>query len=106
VRSIAGQIVKNGKVVNSQRAYLGVTIGETGNGVYVGGVAGGGPAARAGIRAGDVITSVAGKPTPTSSELGTVLSTLKPGQTVKVRVLRQDGSSATVDVEVGEYPGS
>ena len=106
VRSIAGQIVKNGKVTNSQRAFLGVTIGETGNGVYVGSATAGGPAAQAGIRTGDVITAVAGKPTPTSSELGAVLATLKPGQTVKVRVTRQDGSSATVDLKLGEYPGS
>ena len=38
VKDIAGQIVKHGKVVNSNRAYLGVSIGDTGEGVYVGSV--------------------------------------------------------------------
>jgi putative serine protease PepD len=105
VRDIAGQIIKNGRVVNSRRAYLGVEIGDTGNGVYVGTVTSGGPAARAGIRAGDVIVAVAGKPTPTSDELGSVLASLRPGQTVKVRIERQSGSSTTVNVKLGEYPG-
>jgi putative serine protease PepD len=105
VRDIAGQLVRNGKVVNSHRAYLGITIGDTGNGVYVAGVEPGGPAAKAGIREGDVIVAVAGRPTPTSSELGTVLASLEPGQTVKVRIVRQNGSTTTVEVELGEYPG-
>ena len=60
VKDIAGQIVKNGKVVNSNRAYLGIQIGDTGNGVYVGTVTAGGPSAKAGLVAGDVITAVNG----------------------------------------------
>jgi putative serine protease PepD len=105
VRDIAGQIVRNGKVVNSRRAYLGVEIGDTGNGVYVGTVTAGGPAAKAGLVPGDVILAVAGKPTLSSDELGSVLATLRPGQTVKVRIARQNGTTATLDVELGEYPG-
>ena len=105
VRDIAGQIVENGKVVNSRRAYLGVQIGDTGNGVYVGSVTAGGPAARAGIVAGDVITAVGGKQTPSSDDLGSVLANLRPGQSVKVRVVRQNGTSATLSLKLGEYPG-
>jgi len=105
VRDIAGQIVKYGKVVNSHRAYLGVEIGETGSCVYVGKVTANGPAAKAGIRAGDVIVAIAGKATPTSDELGSVLAQHRPGQTVKVKIVRQNGSSATVDLKLGEYPG-
>jgi putative serine protease PepD len=105
VRDIAGQIVRNGKVVNSHRAYLGVTIGDTGEGVYIGSVTAGGPAAKAGIGAGDVIVSVAGNPTPSSNDLGSVLADHRPGQTVKVKVVRQNGSSTTVDVTLGEFPG-
>jgi S1-C subfamily serine protease len=105
VRDIAGQIIRNGKVVNSRRAYLGVEIGDTGNGVYVGTVTAGGPAAKAGLVSGDVILAVAGKPTPSSDELGSVLATLRPGQTVKVRIARQNGTTATLEVKLGEYPG-
>jgi S1-C subfamily serine protease len=104
VRDIAGQIVEHGKVVSSRRAFLGVSIGDTGNGVYVGSVSVGGPAAKAGIVAGDLIVAVAGKPTPTSDELGSVLAASKPGQSVKVKITRQNGSSKTVDVTLGELP--
>ncbi len=105
VRDIAGQIVMNGKVVNSHRAYLGVSIGETGNGVYVGSVTAKGPAANAGIKTGDVIVAVAGSATPTSDELGSVLAEHRPGQTVKVKIARQNGTSTTVNVTLGEFPG-
>jgi S1-C subfamily serine protease len=106
VKDIAGQIVTHGKVVNSNRAYLGINIGDTGSGVYVAGVSAKSPAAKAGIRTGDVITAVAGQSTPTSDALGTVLAAHKPGQTVKVKITRQTGGSTTVDVKLGEYPGS
>ena len=106
VTDIAGQIVEHGRVVNSHRAYLGVTIGDTGNGVYVTGVTAGGPAAKAGMQVGDVIVAVAGKSTPTSDVLGTVLAGLKPGQAVKVSIAHQDGARTVVAVTLGELPGT
>jgi putative serine protease PepD len=106
VTDIAGQLVKYGHVVDSHRAYLGVTIGDTGAGVYVNSVSAGGPAAKAGLGVGDVIVSVAGKPTATSDALGTVLAGLQPGQTVKVAVERQDGMRTTVSLTLGELPGT
>jgi putative serine protease PepD len=106
VRDIAGQLVKYGKVVNSHRAYLGIRVGETGGqGVYVGEVTPGGPAAKAGIHSGDVIVSVAGKPTPTTDVLSAVLATLKPGKTVPVVVRHQNSKKATLQVKLGTYPG-
>jgi S1-C subfamily serine protease len=108
VRDIANQLVSSGKVTNSNRAYLGIQIGETlgGNGVYVGAVTSGGPAAKAGLRAVDVITAVASKSTPDADALASVLANLRPGQTVKVTVSRQSGGSTTVDVTLGTFPGS
>lgn len=105
---IAGQIVKNGKVVNSHRAALGVTgrtvLGVDGQpvGVAVAKVEKGGPAAKAGIKRGDVITSVNGTPTPTIAALSELLSTLKPGDQVKVEVVRKDGQTETVTATLGE----
>ena len=107
VTDIAGQIVKNGHVINSHRAYLAITVGDTGgSGVYVTSVTPGGPAARAGIFEGDVIVSVSGKPTATPDDLSAVLARLKPGQTVAIKLVHQSGATATVTATLGEYPGS
>ena len=106
VRDIAGQIVKNGKVDQLAAAPTSASRSATPATASTSAAsAAGGPAAKAGIQVGDVIVAIAGKPTPTSDELGSVLAAHKPGQTVKVRIMRQNGSSATVDVTLGEYPG-
>jgi S1-C subfamily serine protease len=107
VRDIAGQIVQHGHVVNSHRAYLGVQIGDTlgAPGVVVGAIVANGPAARAGIKVGDVITSIAGHKTPTADDLATVVAGLKPRQTVKVGIAHQDGGTATVSLTLGTFPG-
>jgi putative serine protease PepD len=106
VKDIAGQIVADGKVVDSHRAYLGVTVGDATNGVFVASVTTGGPAAKAGIHIGDLIVSVGGQPTSTTALLSEVLAELKPGQTVPVAVTSQNGAKATVQVTLGTYPGS
>jgi S1-C subfamily serine protease len=104
-KDIAGQIAKNGKVVDSHRAYLGIRVGDTGGqGVYVGYVQPGGPAAKAGMKVGDLIVSVAGKPTPTTDALSVVLATRKPGEKVPVVVRHQGGKKETLQVTLGEYP--
>jgi S1-C subfamily serine protease len=105
--SLAEQIVAHGKVVNSHRAYLGVQIGSLtgGNGVIVVAVTPGGPAAQAGIRAGDVIVRVNRKPTPTAAALEDILANLNVGSSVPVVVRHQDGSQRTLTVKLGSLPG-
>jgi putative serine protease PepD len=107
VKDIAGQIVTNGKVVNSDRAYLGIRVGETnGNGVTVGSVTQGQAGANAGMHVGDVIVSVNGTPTPTTSALAAVLAKLEPGEKVSVVITHQSGAKTTLHVTLGTYPGS
>jgi S1-C subfamily serine protease len=107
VKDIAGQIVAKGKVVDSHRAFLSIRVGDTnGNGVLVGAVTAGGAAARAGMRVGDVITSVDGAPTLTGGSLSAVLADLKPGQKVPVVVKHQNGRKATLHVTLGSLRGS
>jgi putative serine protease PepD len=107
VTDIAGQIVTDGKVVNSHRAFLGIRVGETnGSGVIVASVTAGGPAAKAGIHVGDVIVSLDGTPTPTTAALPAVLAKLKPGQKVSVVITQQNGAKTALQVTLGTYPGS
>jgi S1-C subfamily serine protease len=104
VKDIAGQIVTHGKVVDSHRAYLGIAVGQTTNGVYVASVTPGGPAAKAGMHVGDVIVAVHGTPTSTTAVLSAVLAELKPGSDVPVAVMR-NGTKTTLQVALGTYPG-
>ena len=108
VTDIAGQLVRFGKVVDSHRAAIGaqvITVASASGesiGVGVAGVAPGGPADRAGLREGDVITAVNRTPTPDAESLSTVLAGLKPGQQVPVAVTAPDGTKRTVTVTLGE----
>jgi S1-C subfamily serine protease len=107
VTNIAGQIVKNGHVVNSHRAYLGVELATgVSNGAVVAAVQKGGPAAHAGIQAGELITSLAGHSISGPGEVTDLLAQLRPGQTIRVGLVKPDGSKATVKVKLGQYPGS
>jgi S1-C subfamily serine protease len=107
VKRIADQLVKSGSVANSGRAFLGVSVATSvgGSGVIVAGVERGGPAARAGIRPGEVITAIDGRPTPSTDALLTILAQLKPGQQVEVTVADRNGAKRTVRVTLGQQPG-
>ena len=65
----------------------------------------GGPAAKAGIRAGELVTSVNGTATPDPATLADVLAGLRPGQTVTVAAARPGGAGRTVRVTLGQFPG-
>ncbi len=105
-KDIADQLIKSGKVTNTHRAYLGVASASlsSGKGVLVYSVVAGGPADKAGIKANDIISAVDGKPTPDPTALAQVLAALNPGQTVKVTLIRADGSMPSVDLTLGELP--
>ncbi len=111
VKLIVPQLISSGKVTNSGRAELGITAstgtgkpGQT-NGVVVVSVVSGGPADKAGIKGGDLITAINGKPTSSLADLQDTLSTLTPGQSAKVAVQAQAGGSRTVTVTLGQLPG-
>ena len=111
-RQVMESIVKNGQVV---RGWIGVEPGEltpelaqtfgvpSERGVIITGVLGGGPAAQAGIRPGDVITAVGGQPVRTVSELLTRISALPPGQAVAFAVQRRS-DSVQVSVTPAQRP--
>jgi putative serine protease PepD len=104
-KRIADQLIANGRVVRSGRAYLGVRVATiVGGGVLVSAIVPGGPAAKAGIKQGDIILAIDGEPTPTADVLVSVLANLHPGQKVPVK-LRRHGKEVTVTVTLGELTG-
>jgi S1-C subfamily serine protease len=84
-----------------RRAMLGVNLGGTepdGGGVRVEGVSPGGPAAEAGVKAGDVIVAIQSKPVATGRELVKAMEAVEPGQKVALE-LRRDGKPVKLSVE-------
>ena len=103
-KDIAGQLIQNGRVSNSHRAYLGVQVASSsdGQGAVVYSVVSGGPADRAGVRANDVITSLGGHKILDQPSLASALAALEPGQAVRLDVVHPDGSRASLTVDLGE----
>lgn len=111
-KQVLESIVKDGQVT---RGWIGVepselsaelaeTFGIKANrGVIITGVLQNGPAAQAGIRPGDVITSVAGKPVQDVSGLLAQVAALKPGVAARFGLLRQNNQTE-IDVVPGVRP--
>lgn len=74
-------------------------------GVLIGDVTDDSPAAKAGLRTGDIITRFNGRTTETMNQLRNVVAAAKPGSRVPVEVFR-DGKSKSLLVEIGELAGS
>lgn len=104
---IARQLIANGKVVNSHRAYLGVQLANAQQepGALVAAVQPDGPAAKAGVMAGDLIVSIDGKTVDSPETLSGVLASIQPGTAIAMTVVGQDGNRRDVKVTVGAYPG-
>ena len=112
-RQVLDGIVRDGQVT---RGWIGVEpqdlnaeLAETFNikpealkagGIIITGVLQSGPAAQAGIRPGDVITAVNGKPVINVSQLLTAVAALKPGTAAPLSVLR-GGDTSEIPVTPG-----
>lgn len=98
VRHVVSRLAENGSVA---RGFFGLQIGEVGlkdaeaagleaiAGARVGETVEGGPAARAGLKSGDIVLEAAGKPVETRGDLRLVLSMTPPGGTVPLTFQRQ-----------------
>jgi serine protease Do len=111
-RSVMEQIVSHGKVV---RGYLGLFpqdvtptlakqfgLSQPG-GALVGEVSPDTPAARAGIKRGDVILQLNGQPVTSANDLRLHISQMAPGTNVKLQISR-DGKTQDVSLALGELP--
>jgi serine protease Do len=111
-RSIADTLIKGGKVV---RGWLGVAIQPLDEGmakdlgikegVLIHSVQPNSPAEKAGLKAGDIIVEVGGKPAKDVSQVQRMVSSYKPGEKAKIKVINYDDKkSRTVEVKIGELP--
>jgi len=113
-RSVMTQVMDHGKVV---RGYLGLLPqditpamaqalhAKQNEGVLIGDVTAGTPAAAAGLQRGDVILDLNGQKIEDSNQLRMKVSMMSPGTTVQLRVLH-DGTEKTVPVKLAEMPGN
>jgi len=111
-RQVMQQIVETGTVT---RGYIGVEPQDITpelaeafrlprkEGAIVAGVMRGGPADRAGVRVGDILVDVGGKPVTNTTTMLDVIAQLQPGATVTFRFLR-DGRTVEVPIRVGKRP--
>jgi putative serine protease PepD len=99
VKSIASQLISTGK---AQHAYLGVELGAAGTARVVS-VRANTPAARAGLRAGDVITAIGGTKVSSADELRAAISARRAGDRVSVTFSRS-GKSHTVSLTLASRP--
>jgi serine protease Do len=86
-----------------ERGWLGVSVEDAKNGVTVAGVERSSPAARAGIRQGDMIIAVNGEHIESSRGLIRAVAAASPGSTVNLSIRRQ-GHDIDVSVTVGRRP--
>ena len=112
VKNVMESIISNGQVV---RGYIGVEPQDitpelaesfglsTNSGAIIAGVVRGGPADRAGMRPGDILVGVEGKPVADTTEMLTLIAQLQPGAKAKITVLRKS-QQAVLDVTVGKRP--
>jgi serine protease Do len=109
---VMNSLVKEGRVV---RGWLGVSIQDiddaiasamnlkTTTGALVSDVVPDGPAAKAGLQAGDIITRVNNQIVNNSSELRSLIASTAPKTNVDLTIVR-NGSEETVSVTLGELP--
>ena len=101
VRDVLPQLEKGAA---PEHAYLGLSHRRGADGgAQVGDVTAGGPAADAGIQAGDVVTEVDGDAVSDPEDVAQAIEDNKPGDRVEVTV-RRGGSEETIEVTLGQRP--
>jgi len=111
-RMVLEQIVKNGSVT---RGWIGVEVQEISpavaesfrlqstRGALIAGVLRGGPADKAGMKPGDVLVEVEGRPVADPTSMLNLVAALAPGDTARMK-LKRAGKDLNASVTVGRRP--
>jgi serine protease DegQ len=112
IKTVVEAIIANGQVT---RGWIGVepqditpemadsfNIKRT-TGAIVAGVIRGGPADKAGIKPGDILIAIEGKPAANKTEILNLIAQLKPNSKAKFTLLR-NSSEATITILIGKRP--
>lgn len=111
-KNVMEQIIASGSVT---RGWIGVEVQDvtpeladslkidSARGAMVAGLRRNGPAEKGGIKLGDVITQINGKPTNDSVIASRVISELAPGSTASIAVIRRQAESV-LKVQIGQRP--
>jgi putative serine protease PepD len=108
--TVANEIIETGRATHSYFGLETVPVpegaakeaGVTG-GLFVAGVVAGSPAEQAGLRAGDIITTIDGKQATSNIQLQEVTLTKNPGDTVDLEYVR-NGKTEKTTVTLGKQP--
>ncbi|WP_255573597.1 Do family serine endopeptidase [Deefgea tanakiae] len=112
VKQVMEAIIKDGSMT---RGWLGIEVQdvspemanslqlESSKGALIAGVVRNGPAARSGIRPGDVLVQIDGKEVTNSSQMLDLISALPPERVTPMVVMRQ-GSAMQIEATVGKRP--
>jgi putative serine protease PepD len=103
-KTVADTLISGGKV---QHAYLGIRVSDASNGggAEVVSVVSGSPADKAGLKAGDVVTSIDGNTISTGDDLTAAVAAHKPSDSVTVTITR-NGKSQDLKVTLGQRPAT
>lgn len=102
VSAIVSQLLAHGSI---ERGWLGVTVNEgaKGGGLQIAALDRNSPAARAGVRLGDVLLAVNGARVETANGLIRAVAAVTPGNSVRI-TLRRQGHELEIPVTVGRRP--
>ena len=111
-KPVMEQIIESGQVT---RGYMGVVFTQAGpvrpgrppaqvsKGALIRDVVPGGPADRAGLRSGDLVVAINGKPTDDAATLRNQISSMSPGTRTPLKVAR-GGDEVMLEIEVAKRP--
>ncbi len=97
VKKVENQIIKFGKV---KRGWLGVYLNEKNGKVYIEKVLEDTPAKKYGLKKGDIIEEINGKPVKAYGDIVRMVRNFTPGEWIRIKIIR-NGSSKIIKLKVG-----